>query len=92
MMKKCSFKLCLTDLTSSNMRIIDNLKSILNEKLNDQYSLEIQCADEKPELPGHSISFSTPILIKQSPPPSSIFAGNFNDKENLSAMIDFSMH
>ncbi len=90
-MRKYSFKLFLSELTTTNKQIIENLKFILYDKFENQFSLEILCASENLDLPKTSITFSSPTLIKQSPPPSNIVLGNLNDKKTLLAMIDLSM-
>ncbi len=89
---KYLFKLYLSASTSRhNEDIVTNLKSILDDKFKDQYSLEIIVVTETPELVEDANIFSTPTLIKQLPPPSTLVVGDLTDRKKLLAAVDLSL-
>ncbi len=82
MTKKYVFNLYLSgSMPMHNEEIVKNLKSILNDKFKDQYSLEIIVVIETPELAENANIVSTPTLVKHLPPPPSTVVGDFTDKE-----------
>ncbi len=83
MSEKYFFELYLSGKTPSNKKIVKELKSILDDKFEDQYSLEVIFVTKKPELADNKNVISTPTLMKLSPPPARIFAGNLNDRKKL---------
>ncbi len=84
---KYLFKLYLSGESTRNTRILKNLKSILNDNFEDDYSLEVINVTKNPELADRPNVFATPMLIKQLPPPSTMIVGNFADKEKLSRAV-----
>ena len=89
MAKKYLFKLYISSRSFGNKRICENLKSILDEKLKDQYySLEIIDITEDPAFVLKVNVFSTPALVRQIPSPPSTVVGNFLDREKLSAAVE----
>jgi circadian clock protein KaiB len=91
MTEKYLFNLYLSGWTPSNERIIANLKSILEDKLKEQYSLEIIYVTEKPELSMRAGVFSTPVLMKQLPPPPMVVVGDLTDKEKLLTVVEIAL-
>ncbi len=91
MTEKYLFKLYLSGQTPDNEQRIANLREILNSKFKEQYSLEIIYVTENPESAVQANIFSTPALIKQSPPPPRIVIGDLTDKEKLLAAVDLSV-
>ncbi len=73
----------------SASRAISDLKNILNEKLKDTYSLEIIDVTKTPVLAVRVNVFATLTLIKQSPPPLTVFVGNLTDRERLASAVEF---
>ncbi len=91
MTKEYLFKLYLSGRTPRNRRMVKDLKSILDDRFKHQYSLEIIYVTENSASAEGEKVFSTPTLIKQLPPPSSIFVGNFTDKKKLLFAVDVSV-
>ncbi len=88
MTKKYSFKLYLSGRTPINKRLVKNLKSILEGKFKDEFSIEIINITNNPELANSPNVFATPMLIKQLPPPVALIAGNLTDREKLLSAME----
>ena len=91
MARKYLFQLYLSSRSFSNEKICENLKLILDEKLKDQYSLEIIFVTEDVESVLQRNIFTTPTLIKKLPSPSSTVVGDLSDREKLSAAVEISL-
>lgn len=88
MAKKYLFKLYLSSRSLCNERGCENLKSILDEKLKDQYSLEIIDVTEDLASVLKANIFFTPALVRQIPPPPSTVVGNLLSREKLLAVVE----
>lgn len=62
---------------------VSNLKHILDDKIEDQYDLEIIFVTKTPELAEIADVICTPTLIKETPLPSKRIIGHFMDKEKV---------
>lgn len=90
MAKKYLFKLYLSGRTSSSERQVKNLKKVLEDKIKDQYSLNIIYFTESPELIMRENVIATPMLIKELPLPPKRVIGDISYKEKLLSALDLS--
>ena len=90
MAKKYLFKLYLSGRTSTSEWQVKNLKKVLEDKIKDQYSLNIIYLTEAPELIERENVIATPTLIKELPPPPKRVIGEISYKEKLLTILDLS--
>jgi len=62
----------------------------LEDKIKDQYSLNIIYVTETPELIERENVIATPTLIKELPPPPKRLIGDISYKEKILAVLDLS--
>ena len=91
MAKKYLYNLYLSGQFADNKRICENLRSILDEKLKDQYSLDIIDVTEDPTSVLKANIFSTPTLVRQRPSPLRVVMGDLSDREKLAVAVEISL-
>ncbi len=69
--------------TSNSVASTWNLKSLLQEKLKDRYSLEVINVLDNPERAQEDNILATPTLVKTSPPPERRVVGDLSDKKKV---------
>ena len=69
--------------TPRSGKIIRKLKKTLDDKSNDQYSLEIISVLDNPERADQDMILATPTLIRVSPEPKKRIIGDFSSSEKL---------
>lgn len=81
-------KLYIAGSTLKSENIIKNLKQLLEEEFNDQYSLEIIDLIESPELAEQDKILATPTLLKIEPLPAKRIIGDFSNKKMVLFGLD----
>lgn len=81
-------KLYITKETSKSKKMIEKLRSILEEKLEEDYDLEVVNIVENPQLAEDEKILATPMLEKKLPPPVRRIVGDLSDKENVLVGLD----
>ncbi len=69
--------------TSNSVASTWNLKSLLDEELKDQYSLEVINVLDNPERAQKDNILATPTLVKASPLPERRVIGDLSDKKRV---------
>lgn len=72
-------KLYITGMTPNSVRAVKNIKSICNQYLNNNCSLEIIDIYQDPTLAKEENIIATPTLVKKSPSPIYRVVGNLSD-------------
>ncbi len=80
---KYLLKLFLTGQSETSRRAVENLKTILETHLSDQYELDIVDTLDDPESATADGIIATPTLIKDLPPPLRKVIGDFSDSEKV---------
>lgn len=75
-----------TDITSYE-KLIADLRTLLNDRLNGDYSLEVVNILENPELAERDNIVATPTLVRISPPPVCKVVGDFSDTGQVLAAL-----
>ena len=76
-------KLYVMGQTANSKKVIENLKSILNDELNGFYSLKVIDVWEHPNLAEEDKILATPTLTKVLPLPVRKIIGDLSDKEKI---------
>jgi circadian clock protein KaiB len=76
-------KLFIAGNTPNSKKAVDDLNSILKEKLGDDFVLMILNVFENPEEAEEEGVFATPTVKKVSPPPGKRVIGDFSDKKKV---------
>lgn len=86
------FKLYVTGQSANSIQAIENLQSICKERFKkdgpngrDQYEIKVIDVLKHPEEADEAKILASPTLVKELPPPASIFIGNLSNKEKLLA-------
>jgi len=74
--------------TPRSVKAIEDLKTILEDKFKDQYSLEIVDIFENPGLAEEDKILATPTVIKILPAPIRKIVGNLSDREKVLLGLD----
>ena len=69
--------------TPQNVRMVSEMKHILEEKLGDKFVLEVIDVLSDPEIAEKQNIFATPTLIKDAPPPPKRIMGDFSSGEKV---------
>jgi len=67
--------------TPKTEKAIENMRSILDEYCEDEYSCEVIDLVENPQLGGYDQILVTPTVIKLLPPPVIRVTGDLSDRE-----------
>ena len=81
------FKLYVTGTGNISQKAIEDLKSVLEEKLKEQYTLKIINVLENPELAIKDKISATPTLVKNEPHRDVKLIGNANKDEMVIAVL-----
>ena len=81
------FKLYVTGTGNISSKAIEDLKSVLEEKLKEQYTLKIINVLENPELAIKDRISATPTLVKNEPRKDVKLVGNSNKDEMVVAVL-----
>lgn len=81
-------KLYIAGSTLKSESIIKNLKQLLEEEFDGQYSLEIIDLIDSPELAEQDRILATPTLLKVAPPPAKRIIGDFSNKKMVLCGLD----
>ena len=81
------FKLYVTGSGNISQKAIEDLKSVLEEKLKEQYTLKIINVLENPELAIKDKISATPTLVKNEPSKDVKLVGNANKDEMVVAVL-----
>ena len=81
------FKLYVTGSGNISQKAIEDLKSVLEEKLKEQYTLKIINVLENPELAIKDKISATPTLVKDKPHRDVKLVGNANKDEMVIAVL-----
>jgi circadian clock protein KaiB len=87
-MAKLKLRLYVTGKTAQSERAISNLRTIINEELNENYELEIIDILEHPQLAEDEKILATPTLLKELPPPVRKIIGDLSDKGKVLLGLD----
>ncbi|MCW3075978.1 MAG: KaiB domain protein [Bacteroidetes bacterium] len=82
-LKKYSFKLFVTGMSVSSTRAIQNIKTICESYLADNYSLEIIDVHKNPMLVQKYDIIACPTLLIERPEPIKRLIGDLSDKEKI---------
>jgi circadian clock protein KaiB len=88
-MDKVLLKLYITGHTPRSELAISNLQRICEERLSEQYQLDIIDILEQPHLAEQEKILATPTLVRLSPPPVRRLIGDLSDTEKV--MIGLSL-
>ena len=80
---KCILKLYVANETIVSRRAIANLRKILEEFFEGQYSMEIIDILEDPESAVDDRIIAIPAMVKSLPSPSCMFIGDLSNTESL---------
>ncbi len=83
MTDKIMLKLYITGHTPRSEQAISNLRRICEERLSEQYELEIVDILEQPDLAEQEKIIATPTLIRVSPPPARRVIGDLSDTKKV---------
>jgi len=83
------FRLYVSGQTPNSINVINNFKAFLEDKLDDQYSLNIIDILKNPELGEYDEISLTPTLIRVFPPPVRKVIGVFNGEEKALELLLF---
>ncbi len=83
MTDKVLLKLYITGHTPRSEQAIANLRRICEEKLRDQYDLDIIDILDQPDLAEQEKILATPTLIRLAPPPVRRLIGDLSDTEKV---------
>ncbi len=81
--KEWTLRLFVTDWTPRCVVAFKNLNRICTEHLKDRYQIEVVDLLEKPELARQEQIVAIPTLMKTSPKPQKIMAGDFSNEERV---------
>lgn len=82
------FKLYISSKTPDSVAIIECLKTFFEEKLKDQYYLDIIEVLDNFQLSVEDKIFATPTLIKKLPPPEKRIIGDLSNREKILVGLD----
>ena len=91
MAAKCVLKLYITGHTANSEKAIENLKNILDSKLNGLYSLKVIDVLKNPQLAEEDKILATPTLTKLLPHPVRKIIGDLSDKEKILLGLDLTV-
>ncbi len=77
------FYLYISSETSNSVASAWNLKSLLDEELKGQYSLEVINVIEHPQRAKENNILATPTLVKASPPPERRVIGDLSNRDRV---------
>ena len=80
---KYILRLFVAGISPKSRNAIENLKSILEDNLKDQYELDIIDIYQQPIFAKEDQIVAAPTLIKELPPPLRRFIGDMSDKERI---------
>ena len=80
-------KLYIVDKTPKSIKVVSDLKQLLEDALRDRYSLKVIDVIEDPELAEQGGILATPTLEKVSPEPARKVIGDLSDKETVLAAL-----
>ncbi len=81
-------RLYVTGMTPRSIKAIENIKGIVEEKLQGYYELEIIDIYQHPELARNEQIIATPTLVKKLPLPIRKIIGDMSDKERVIIGLD----
>lgn len=84
-MERLSLSLYITGRTPRSEQAIANLHHLCDERLGDQYHLEIIDVLEQPELAEKNKIIATPTLIRISPAPPRRIIGDLSDLDQVAS-------
>src|SRR6185312_5122207 len=76
-------RLYIAGASSISSRAIYNLKHFLEEKLNENYDLEVVDIRQQPALAAAENITASPVLIKYEPIPKKLLIGDMSNEEQL---------
>ena len=74
--------------TPQNIRMVSELRRILEERFGDQYLLEVIDVLNEPERAEKQNIFATPTLVKTIPLPLKRIIGDFSNGERILRLMD----
>jgi circadian clock protein KaiB len=86
--RKYRLRLYVTGATSRSTRAIENLKTLCEQHLAEDYELEIVDIYQKPELAKQVQLIAAPTLVKEFPLPLRRFIGDMSNTEHLLAGLE----
>lgn len=85
---KLTLKLFICGMTQSSEQAIANLRDILEEQKQAlECDLSIIDVLDRPDLAEHHRILVTPTLLKESPPPSQVLAGDLSDLVTVKKLL-----
>ncbi|MFH2098001.1 MAG: circadian clock KaiB family protein, partial [Pseudomonadota bacterium] len=81
-------KLYVTGMTPTARNLVDRLRAILEEAIEDHYDLEVLDVLEHPESAYDDMILATPTLIRSLPPPVRKLVGDLSDQERVLAGLE----
>ena len=87
-MSKYELKVYLTGITEESKKAIKDLRTILDEKLEKKYELEVIDIQENPQLAEDEKILATPLVERKSPLPVKRVIGKLSEEEKILLGLD----
>ncbi|MGR3220721.1 MAG: circadian clock KaiB family protein [Candidatus Anammoxibacter sp.] len=87
-MGKTCFRLYLSDQSQKRIKMINDLKTILDRHLKDNHEIEVIYSLQNPDLLERDNIIATPTLVKYFPLPARMIIGDVNNEETILEWLD----
>ena len=81
-------RLYVTGKTGHSLQAIQNLRTLCEENLSDEYEIEVIDVLENPQLAEDEKILATPTLVKQLPPPLRKIIGDLSNRDKVLLGLD----